>query len=115
MTDWEVHDVAVQVVRDHIVSDLGFELMSSQGKPSVDPSLWFVGETTRVGCRSANQVSGANCAAAFQHIGDSRELRAFKYERQFCFVAVAGEEDAFERTDDAPDPALAWSRYRLSF
>jgi hypothetical protein len=44
MTDWEFHDFGVQVVRTHIVEELGFELMSSQGNPEVDPSIWFVGE-----------------------------------------------------------------------
>ena len=45
MTNWEMHDFAVQVVRDHVIEELGFQLMSSQGNPSVDPSIWFVGET----------------------------------------------------------------------
>ena len=44
MTDWEVHDFAVQVVRDQITNKLGYELMSSQGNPEVDPSIWFVGD-----------------------------------------------------------------------
>lgn len=44
MTDWEVHDFAVQVVRDYVTEKLGHELMSSQGDPHVDPSIWFVGD-----------------------------------------------------------------------
>ena len=44
MTDWEVHDFAVQVVRDHVTKELGRELMSSQGNPQVNPSIWFVGD-----------------------------------------------------------------------
>ena len=44
MTDWEIHDFAVQVVRDHVTEKLGHKLMSSQGNPDVDPSIWFVGE-----------------------------------------------------------------------
>ena len=44
MTDWELHDFGVQVVRTHITESLGRQLMSSQGNPSVDPSIWFVGE-----------------------------------------------------------------------
>ena len=46
MTSWEVHDFAVQVVRDHL-AEKGFELMSWQGNPDVDPSIWFVGKTGR--------------------------------------------------------------------
>ena len=44
MTDWELHDFAVLVVRDYIEQELGRKLMSSQGNPDVDPSIWFVGE-----------------------------------------------------------------------
>jgi hypothetical protein len=43
MTDWEVHDFAVQVVRDQLRGD-GVEIMSTQGNPAVEPSLWFKGE-----------------------------------------------------------------------
>lgn len=42
MTDWELHDVAVQIVRERLEGD-GFQVMSSQGNPDVDPSLWFIG------------------------------------------------------------------------
>lgn len=46
MTPWEVHDMAVQVVRDYLKSQ-GFELMSWQGDPDVDPSIWLIGKTKR--------------------------------------------------------------------
>jgi hypothetical protein len=44
MTVFEVHDMAVQVVRDYLVKQ-GYELMSWQGNPEVNPSIWFVGES----------------------------------------------------------------------
>lgn len=44
MTDWELQDFAVQVVRTRIERD-GHQLMSWQGNPSVDPAIWFVGES----------------------------------------------------------------------
>ncbi len=44
MTDWEVQDFAVQIVRDHL-SEKGYQLMSWQSNPKVDPSIWFVGES----------------------------------------------------------------------
>ena len=46
MTDWELHDMAVQVVREHLQQQ-GFKLMSWQGNPDVDPSIWFVGKSGR--------------------------------------------------------------------
>jgi len=43
MTDWELQDFSVQVVREHIKKE-GHELMSWQSSPEVDPSIWFVGD-----------------------------------------------------------------------
>ena len=40
MTDWELHDFAVQIVRN-VLEDEGVNRISSQGHPDVDPSLWF--------------------------------------------------------------------------
>lgn len=44
MTPWEIQDFAVQIVRDELERN-GFRLMSWQGNPDVDPSIWFIGET----------------------------------------------------------------------
>ena len=40
MTDWEVHDFAVQVVRDGLKRD-GVEIVRAHGCPSIDPALWI--------------------------------------------------------------------------
>lgn len=44
MTDWEVQDFAVQVVRDELRKK-GYQLISWQGSPLVNPSIWFIGES----------------------------------------------------------------------
>lgn len=43
MTDWELQDFAVQIVRAALKKD-GREIMSSQGSPRINPSIWFVGD-----------------------------------------------------------------------
>jgi hypothetical protein len=43
MTDWELQDFAVQVVRNDLEKS-GRKLMSWQSNPNVDPSIWFVGD-----------------------------------------------------------------------
>jgi hypothetical protein len=43
MTDWELQDFAVQVVRDELKKS-GRKLMSWNGNPEVLPSIWFVGD-----------------------------------------------------------------------
>ena len=42
MSDWELHDFGVQVVKNYIQDKLGIEEISSQGDPMVFPSLWFI-------------------------------------------------------------------------
>ncbi len=44
MTDWELHDMAVQIVRDFLEGK-NYQLMTWQSNPDVDPSLWFVGDS----------------------------------------------------------------------
>lgn len=44
MTDWELQDFAVQVVRTQLEKER-HQLMSWQGNPGVDPAIWFVGES----------------------------------------------------------------------
>lgn len=43
MTDWELHDFAVQVVRQSLETE-GKKIMTWQSNPGVDPSIWFEGE-----------------------------------------------------------------------
>jgi hypothetical protein len=43
ISDWELQDFAVQIVRDHL-EKTGKKLMSWQSNPAVSPSVWFVGE-----------------------------------------------------------------------
>ena len=42
ITEWELHDFAVQVVRQQIERE-GRPLISWQSDPDIDPSIWFVG------------------------------------------------------------------------
>ncbi len=46
MTRWELQDFAVQVVRHQLERD-GYQLMSWQSNPFVDPAIWFVGDSQR--------------------------------------------------------------------
>lgn len=46
MTDWELLDFAVQVVRNDR-KDRGYEIMSSHSNTQVDPNIWFVAEKAK--------------------------------------------------------------------
>jgi hypothetical protein len=43
ISDWELQDIAVQVVRTQLEKG-GLQLMSWTGVPSIDPSIWFIGK-----------------------------------------------------------------------
>jgi hypothetical protein len=44
MTDWEVHDCGVQVVRDHL-QKAGRELIWWNSAPDLEPSISFAGDS----------------------------------------------------------------------
>lgn len=96
MTDWELQDFAVQIVRDHL-EKAGRKLMSWQGNPSVDPSIWFVGDegpewvvVRAARYPKANTVPPEN----WQQIAD----RCARIARigHFASVSVANADDAFD-------------------
>jgi hypothetical protein len=96
MTDWELQDMAVQVVRDQLAKE-GRELMSWNGDPRVDPSLWFVGNTgpewvvirgVRYPETEANPPD--NISELKEHF-DKLGLRG-----HFASVAVASVDDPFD-------------------
>lgn len=40
MTGWELHDFAIQIVRDHLDKDIR-RVLSWSSDPEISPSLWF--------------------------------------------------------------------------
>lgn len=104
MTDWELLDFAVQVVRNHITNKLGFEIMSFQSNPSVDPSIWFVGENGPewVTVRAARYPQLE--AAMPSNITDIAASCARQGKvGHFASVSVANAEDEF---DPSSSPVL---------
>jgi hypothetical protein len=43
MTDWEIHDFAVFIVRNRLAKD-GFKIESWQSEPDIEPAIWFHGK-----------------------------------------------------------------------
>lgn len=92
MTEWELHDFAVQVVRQDLVQQ-GREMMSWQGNPEVKPSIWFVGdngpEWVVVKCLSHPSV----------HEGIIETLSTLELpsaKGNFAIVTVANANDPFD-------------------
>lgn len=108
MSDWEVHDFAVQVVRDYIVEKLGHELMSSQGNPEVDPAIWFVGEDGPewVVVRAVKYPEKE--APIPKNIADiAANCTRLSTIGHFASVAVANSEDPFDPSGKVP-PLPLW-------
>ena len=107
MTDWELQDFAVQIVRDHLKKD-GKEIMSCQGNPAADPSIWFVGErglewvvvrATRYPAKDAAPPDNWNSISSqCSHLGKVGH---------FASVAVANADDAFDPSGKIP-PTPLW-------
>jgi len=105
MTDWELHDFAVQTVRTCLEKE-GREIMSSQGNPSVDPSLWFVGDKGPewVVVRAVRYPDrDAPVPGNWNEIEESASR--LSRNGHFASVAIASAEDSFD--SDAP-PTPLW-------
>ena len=103
MTDWELHDFAVQIVKDHITQKLGYELMSSQGNPAVDPSIWFVGDQGPewVVVREVRYPDlEATMPSNIKEIADS--CVRLSRTGHFASVGCANNEDAFDPSGQIP-------------
>jgi len=104
MTDWELQDFAVEVVRVHL-EKAGMKQLSWQSNPVVEPSIWFVGDNgpewvvvravrypkTRADLPSDWQQIAAWCAKLGK-VG------------HFASVAVANWDDAFDPITTSPEP-----------
>jgi len=113
MTDWELHDFAVQIVRDHIEKDLGYQIMSSQGNPDVDPSIWLVGDhgPEWVVVRSVTYPDfEASLPANIAEI--SANCSRISPIGQFASVSVANSADAFDPSGNVPALPL-WRGHQM--
>jgi hypothetical protein len=110
MTDWELHDFAVQIVRDHLEKS-GKKLMSWQGDPHVDPSIWFVGDSGPewIVVRAARYPKrDADAPGNWQDIAE-RCARVGNVGH-FASVSVANADDPF---DAAVPPNPLWRGHAM--
>jgi hypothetical protein len=105
MTPWELQDMAVQVVCGALKRD-GFELMSWQSNPEVDPSLWFIGSSGGpewVVVRAARYP--AKTAARPDNWEDITEACSQMSDTgHFASVGIVSAAQPFEDADEAPVP-----------
>lgn len=105
MTPWEVHDMAVQIVRGYLQNE-GLELMSWQGNPKVDPSIWFVGKSEGpewVVVRSVEfPAKSAHRPTNWAAIADN--CLKLSPTGHFASVAVVSVNQPFKSSEEAAEP-----------
>ncbi len=116
MTPWEIHDMAVQVVRDYLQKQ-GFQLMSWQGNPEVDPSIWFVGTTSKpewVVVRSVKYPANrADRPGNWKTIADG--CASMSTTGHFASVAVVSVDQPFQASHETPVPLWRGPGMRVRF
>lgn len=115
MTDWELQDFAVQVVRTQLEQE-GHQIMSYQSDPGVDPSIWFVGKNGPewVAVRAArwpasnapHPSSIEKTRAGFEHVSK---------HGNFAGVVVANAKDPFDPTGENALPLLRGHELSVKF
>jgi hypothetical protein len=112
MTDWELKDFAIQIVRADI-QKAGRKLMSWTSDPRIEPSIWFVGDggPEWVVVRAVRYPTlKATPPANWKQIA----ARCAKLGRvgHFASVSVANADDAFDPSGSVP-PEPLWRGHRM--
>jgi len=99
MSDWELHDFAVQVVRNSLGEQEGINTTSYCSNPGIDPSIWFLdSETGEEGYVVVRSARYPNLEAAPPEDPESIiEHCAFRTRNAFfASVGAANNEDPFD-------------------
>ncbi|MBN1905074.1 MAG: hypothetical protein JW927_08260 [Deltaproteobacteria bacterium] len=116
MTAFELHDMAVQVVKEYIEKK-GYELMSFQGNPEIDPSIWFIGETKEpeyVIVRAARYPD--DHAKIPENLKDiEKRCSAISGTGFFASVAMANDEQKFDAPDEPVIPLWRGCHMYINF
>ena len=103
MTDWEVHNVGIQVVAQHVVNEK-CSLISRQPDPDIHPQLWFDDN----GHPFWALVSAARDPAAISRIEDDLRARAQTFTQQLGSRGFFGAV-LVVASDAMADEAGEWS------
>lgn len=97
MTDWELQDFAVKIVRNDLEAK-GHELMSWNADPEVSPNIWFVGDSQGpewITVRAARYPS--RCAIRPDNLATLElSVHGFPCIGHFASVSFANADDPFD-------------------
>lgn len=93
MTHWELHDMAVQVVRQQLAAE-GREVTAWQGNPDLDPALWCAGPDGPEWVVVRHVLFPATTARRPARLADTVRFLAPRSVRgHFATVSIANQED----------------------
>lgn len=113
MTNWELHDFAVQIVRGHL-EKTGSKLMSWNTNPEVNPSMWFVGRSGPewVVVRAVRSpLTQAESPANWREIAE--DCARISNVGHFASVSVANADDRLKFSAAVPASPL-WRGHGLA-
>lgn len=113
MTPWELHDFAVQVVRDHLAHQ-GAKVVGYHSHPDVDPAIWLThpdGRSAWVAVRAAPFPSPPPSRPANWH-EIVAQCAGISQTGHFASVVVASADQPFETEDEPPVPL--WRGHALT-
>ena len=116
MTPWELHDMAVQVVREYMEKK-GYQLMSWQCNPDIDPSIWFTGESKGpewVVIRATQYPEDhAQLPKNWKDIVE--QCTSISMTGHFASVALASSEQKFDSKDEEAIPLYRGDSMYINF
>ena len=116
MTPWELHDMAVQVVREYL-ENKGYQLMSWQGNPEIDPSIWFIGDSKEpewVVVR-VTRYPEAHAEPPENWRDIVLKCATISTEGHYASVALANSEQTFDSEDEEAIPLWRGATMYIQF
>lgn len=115
MSDWEVHDYAVQVVRDKM-HEAGAKIASWQGYLGTDPSIWFSSEgQIAYAIVRAVRFPREEAPPPENFLDIYRGCQAMTDHGYFASVAIASTKDKFGVATAKPTPLYRGERLRVKY
>jgi hypothetical protein len=101
MTDWEIHDLAVQVVRATLTAE-GKNVLLWQPSPHINPSLWLLdGDQRQYVIVKGSRWPSPKATPTPDHRELAKALRETGNAGHFASVGVANAEDTCRDADHA--------------
>lgn len=96
MTDWELHDFAIQVVKTRL-KEQGLNVFAAQSSTKIDPSIWYEEDDKAYWVVVREVRHPESKAAVPENIGEVADSSSRKGEAgYFASVKIASNEDPFD-------------------